>query len=101
MAYTFEYSEDAIEHIRKLPADRQATVMDQLEERLAHQPAVPARNRKPMDPEKKLYVAPWELRLGDVRVYYAVEDEPKKVVVVAVGIKKRGKLFIGGKEVES
>jgi mRNA-degrading endonuclease RelE of RelBE toxin-antitoxin system len=101
VAYTFEYSKDAIEHIRKLPADRRAAVMDQLEERLAHQPTVPARNRKPMDPDKKLYVAPWELRLGDLRVYYAVEDEPKKVIVVAVGIKEREKLFIGGKEVES
>ena len=68
MAYTFEYADDAIEHIRKLPADRRAAVMDQREARLAHQPTVRARNRKPMDPDKKLYVAPWELRLGDLRV---------------------------------
>jgi mRNA-degrading endonuclease RelE of RelBE toxin-antitoxin system len=101
MAYIFEYSRDAIEHIRKLPVDRRAAVMDELEERLAHEPTVSARNRKPMDPDKKLYVAPWELRLGDVRVYYAVEEAPKKVIVVAVGIKEREKVFIGGKEVES
>lgn len=75
--------------------------MDQLEERLAHQPSVPARNRKRMDPDKRLYVAPWELRLGRVRVYYAVEDEVEKVVVVAVGTKERERLFIGGREVES
>jgi mRNA-degrading endonuclease RelE of RelBE toxin-antitoxin system len=53
VAYSFEYTKDAIQHIRKLPGDRQATVMDQLEERLAHQPTVPVRNRKPMDPDKK------------------------------------------------
>jgi mRNA-degrading endonuclease RelE of RelBE toxin-antitoxin system len=101
VAYTIEYSEDAIGHIRKLPAHLRATTMDRLEEQLTQQPAVPVRNRKPMDPEKKLYVAPWELRLGNVRVYYAVEDEANKVVVVAVGIKEREKLLIGGKEVES
>jgi hypothetical protein len=57
------------------------------------------RNRKAMDPDKKLYLAPWELRLGNLRVYSAVEDQPKKVVVVAVGIKERQKRFIGGREV--
>ncbi len=101
MAYTFEYTKDAIEHIRKLPADRRAAIMDQLEEGLAHQPTARARNRKPMHPDRKLYVAPWELRLGDLRVYYAVEDAPKKVIVMAVGIKERERLFIGGLEVES
>jgi sirohydrochlorin ferrochelatase len=76
--------------------------MDQLEARLAHEPTVEARNRKPMDPAKRMYIAPWELRLGDVRVYYAVEEEPeRKVVIVAVGIKERDRLFIGGKEVDS
>ena len=98
MAYTFEYSEDAIEHIRVLPAYRRRTIVDQLEDRLVHEPTVSTRHRKPMDPDKKLYVAPWELRLGDLRVYYAVEAE--KVIVVAVGVKRREKLFIGGREVK-
>jgi mRNA-degrading endonuclease RelE of RelBE toxin-antitoxin system len=100
VAYTFEYAPHAIDHIRKLSPELRATVMDQLEHRLAHQPAVPARNRKPMDPDKKMYLAPWELRLGELRVYYAVEEEAKKVIVLAVGIKEREKLFIGGREVE-
>jgi mRNA-degrading endonuclease RelE of RelBE toxin-antitoxin system len=97
--YTVEYSPEAIKHIRALPADRRAMVVDQVEQRLTHEPTVPARNRKRMDPDKKLFVAPWELRLGDVRVYYAVEEQ--KAIVLAVGIKEREKLFIGGKEVGS
>jgi mRNA-degrading endonuclease RelE of RelBE toxin-antitoxin system len=101
VTYSIEYSPDAIKHIRKLPADRRAMVVDQLEERLTYEPTVPARHRKRMDPDKKFFVAPWELRLGDVRVYYAVEEETKKVIVLAVGIKQREKLFIGGREVES
>lgn len=74
--------------------------MDQLERRLSHQPTVETHHRKRMDPDKRMYVAPWELRLGQMRVYYAAEGEPEpKVVIVAVGVKKRDRLFIGGKEI--
>ncbi len=56
------------------------------------------RNRKPMRPNP---VAPWELRIGALRVYYDVEDEPEPVVyILAVGIKERNKVKIG-KEVIS
>jgi mRNA-degrading endonuclease RelE of RelBE toxin-antitoxin system len=41
-------------------------------------------------------VAPWELRIGDLRVYYDVEDEPEPVVYVrAIGIKERNTVRIG------
>jgi hypothetical protein len=46
-------------------------------------------------------VAPWELRIGVLRVYYDVEEEPVKLVAIrAVGVKKRSRLFIGGEEIE-
>lgn len=100
MTYDVEYSEAAIEHIRALPAEWRANVMDRLERRLGHEPNVVTRHRKPMDPDRRMFVAPWELRLGDVRVYYAVEEEPRpKVIVIAVGIKKRDRVFIGGRAI--
>ena len=99
MDYTIEYTEDAIEHLERLSATRRATVVNEVDDRLGHQPTVPARNRKRMDPGRKIFVAPWELRLGDLRVYYDVEDELHRVIVVAVGLKERERLFIGGKEV--
>jgi len=100
VAYEIEYLDDAIDHIRHFPADRRGAIMDQLERRLTHEPTVQTRHRKPMDPDRRMYIAPWELRLGEVRVYYAVEEEPEpKVLIVAVGVKKRDRLFIGGKEI--
>ena len=46
-------------------------------------------------------IAPWELRIGDLRVYYDVEDEPEPVVCVrAVGVKDRNTVRIGGKVIE-
>jgi len=46
-------------------------------------------------------IAPWELRIGALRVYYDVEDTPEpKVLIRAVGIKERNQVFIGGEEIE-
>ena len=46
-------------------------------------------------------VAPWELRIGNLRVYYEVEEEPApKVIVWAVGIKERERVRIGPDIVE-
>jgi len=47
------------------------------------------------------FVAPWELRVGDLRVYYDVEiGPPPAVVIVAVGLKVRHRIRIGGEEYE-
>ncbi len=65
---------------------------------LLYQPTVETRNRKRMRPNA---LAPWELRIGELRVYFSVEEAPERVVKIrAVGIKKQGhRLFIGGEEV--
>ena len=45
-------------------------------------------------------IAPWELRIGELRVYYEVKEEPDPVVtVLAVGVKERNVVRIGGEEV--
>jgi hypothetical protein len=59
---------------------------------------VETRNRKPMRPNP---LAPWELRVGDLRVYYDVAETPEpKVLIRAVGIKERNRVRIGRKELE-
>ncbi len=41
-------------------------------------------------------LAPWELRIDDLRVYYDVEEIPRRVVYVrAIGIKQRNQVRIG------
>lgn len=45
-------------------------------------------------------LATWELRIGHFRVYYDVLAEPEDtVLIVAVGIKDRSTLRIGGEVV--
>ena len=94
MPYSIEYSPDAEDHLRFLTARQQAIVLDTVDEQLTHQPTVETRNRKPMRPNP---LAPWELRIGALRVYYDVEDtsEPK-VYIRAVGIKERNRIRIAG-----
>jgi hypothetical protein len=71
--------------------------LDAVDEQLAHQPTVETRNRKPMRPNP---VAPWELRVGDLRVYYEVSDTPEPVVLIrAIGVKEHNVVRIGGEEI--
>jgi mRNA-degrading endonuclease RelE of RelBE toxin-antitoxin system len=98
LSYRIEYSPDAEDHLQVLTARQQRIVLDTVEKQLTHQPTVETRNRKPMRPNP---LAPWELRIGNLRVYYDVEEEPEPVVYVrAVGIKERNRVRIGKEVIE-
>jgi mRNA-degrading endonuclease RelE of RelBE toxin-antitoxin system len=98
LAYRIEYSPDADEHLCALSARHQSIVLDTVDKQLAHQPTVETKNRKPMRPNP---LAPWELRIGNLRVYYDVEEEPEPVVYIrAVGIKERNRVRIGNEVIE-
>jgi hypothetical protein len=46
-------------------------------------------------------IAPWELRVGILRVYYDIEEQPEpRVTVLAVGRKLRNRVVIGDAEIE-
>ena len=76
-------------------------MVDAIERQLKYEPTVETRNRKRMDQDKRLYIAPWELRVAHLRVYYAVKDEPERVVVIlAIGEKDRDRIKIGGQYIE-
>ena len=96
MAYDIEYSPDSVEHLQALTARQRSMVFDKVDEQLRNEPTVETKNRKPMRPNP---VAPWELRIGDLRVYYDIEESPTNVVtVLAVGVKVRDRVRIGGTE---
>ena len=94
LPYVIEYSPEAEDHLRRLATRQQRTVVDAVDRQLVNQPTVETRNRKSMRPNP---IAPWELRIGDLRVYYEVSDEPQPTVtVLAIGIKERDRVRIGG-----
>lgn len=93
------YGEAAVRHLRYLSARQRALVLDVVLQQLSHQPTLPTRNRKLL---RANAVAPWELRIGEIRVYFDVEEAPEAIVTVrAVGVKVRERVLIGGVEVDS
>ncbi len=96
--FEIEVTREAEAHLEWLSARDRATVFGALDRRLAYEPTIENRNRKRLRPNP---LAPWELRIGHLRVYFDVEEKPRRVVTIqAVGVKDRSRLLIGGEEVE-
>jgi mRNA-degrading endonuclease RelE of RelBE toxin-antitoxin system len=101
VAYEIRFSDEADGHVAAFKARLRARLFDAVDRQLQHEPTKETRNRKPMDREKKPFIAPWELRVGEMRVFYDVEEEPQQVVIItAVGIKERDRILIAGKVIE-
>jgi hypothetical protein len=71
-------------------------VLEQIEVQLTYQPNVETRNRKRLRPNP---LAPWELRIGEIRVFYDVNADVASVRGIAVGQKEGNRLTIGGEEI--
>ena len=96
--YLINYAESAVEHLRSLGARDRATVVGAVEERLSFEPTVETRNRKRL--AENPVEAEFELRVGELRVYYVVSVDARVVDVLAVGLKDRNRVLIGGEEIE-
>ncbi|MCX7049512.1 MAG: type II toxin-antitoxin system RelE/ParE family toxin [Candidatus Sumerlaeota bacterium] len=98
MSFEIEYSPDAEDHLRALTARERAIVLDEVDSQLIYQPDVETKNRKPM---RLNPIAPWELRIGNLRVYYDLIYGPtEKVLVRAIGVKIRNNIRIGREDIQ-
>jgi len=98
VAYEIEFAESVQDHFRALTARERAIVLDAAERQLLHEPLKETRHRKPLRPNP---IAPWELRVGQLRVFYEVTaGKPGVVRVLAIGRKRRNAVIIGGKEIQ-
>ena len=97
MPYEIAFADSVQAHFGILTARERATVLDTIDRQLLHEPLTETRHRKPLRPNP---VAPWELRVGQLRVFYEVVAEESGIVrILAVGRKVRNTLTIGGKEI--
>ena len=98
MPYRIEYLYPAIDHLRYLTARQRSIVFAGVDGQLQYEPTIETRNRKQMRANP---LASWELRLGDVRVYYDVEEQPRQVVkIAAIGIKDGNEVIIGRERIQ-
>lgn len=97
MAYEVEFAESVQSHFRVLTARERAMVLSAIERQLLHQPLDETRHRKPLRPNP---IAPWELRVGHLRVFYEVAGPESGIIrILAVGRKRRNAVVIGDKEI--
>lgn len=98
MVFVIEYAPEVEEHLRGLTVRQRAILFDAIDAQLINEPNIETRNRKPMRPNP---IAPWELRVQNMRVFYDIENEPvQRVIILAVGVKDHNRIMIGGKEIE-
>jgi mRNA-degrading endonuclease RelE of RelBE toxin-antitoxin system len=94
--FKVEFSDEAKLDLFYYSASERKIVTSGIRNQLLHQPLVPTRNRKLLRVNP---VASWELRIGEFRVFYEVDEGALTVTVVAVGHKEHNVLLVRGQEV--
>jgi mRNA-degrading endonuclease RelE of RelBE toxin-antitoxin system len=95
MSYRVSITREAKAQLLNLSPREQRIVGDGIAARLLERPTSPSRAVKRLRPNP---LAGYELRLGDLRVFYNVVEENTEVLVVLVGRKVGNALFVEGKE---
>ena len=88
-------------HLAAIDAKYDSLIREKIVQQLTHEPDVETRNRKPVR-SPAAFQAEWELRFGPnnrFRVFYQINYEHREVRIVAVGVKDRNRLLVGGEEV--
>ena len=93
--FQIEIDPEANKDLQWFRKHEQVRIVDEIEKQLRHQPNVETRKRKRLRPG---HVSEWELRLGNVRVFYDIDVEGSLVKIVAIGIKDKDQLYFRGQE---
>lgn len=100
LKYTLSFAPEVIRHLDVIESKYHGLLQRTIQEQLTHAPTEETRHRKPLE-QPAPFAASWELRCGPdnrFRVFYDVDSELREVQVLAVGVKDRNRLLIGGEE---
>jgi mRNA-degrading endonuclease RelE of RelBE toxin-antitoxin system len=97
-AFTVNITNGAEADLRLLSAYARRIVLDGLELHLRHQPTQGTRRIVPLRANP---LASWELRLGDYRVLYDVDEASQTVNVLVVGEKRGNRFYVQDREFTS
>jgi hypothetical protein len=99
--FTLVFAPVVYGHLDAIEAKYDSLIREKIDEQLLHEPDVATRNRKPVRPPAA-FQAEWELRFGPknrFRVFYQIDQEKREVRIVAIGVRERNRLRVGGEEV--
>ena len=97
------YTAGFIVHLRAIERKYHPLIRTTIEEQLRFEPQVRTKNRKPLTEAGIFAEGTWEIRFGPdncFRVFYEVDRKHHAVRMLAVGIKRGNRLYIGGEEIE-
>ena len=95
--YQIEVTDDVKADLYHYTAFEQKIITEEIRNQLSQQPLIETRNRKKLRDNP---IASWELRSNKYRIFYEVNEIPRKVTIVAIGHKEHNLLLIKGKEVK-
>lgn len=90
-------------YLRAIERKYHPLIRKTIEEQLRFEPEGRTKNRKPLAEARIFAEGTWEIRFGPdncFRVFYEVDRRHHAVRMLAVGIKKGNRLYIGGEEME-
>jgi mRNA-degrading endonuclease RelE of RelBE toxin-antitoxin system len=94
--FEIRLAKGAVADLKALSRFQRATIVEAMERRLAHAPLMRTRNQKKLPglvPPWDQVGPVWQLRVGELRVFYDV-DETRSVVVVQA-IRRKGRNTTG------
>jgi mRNA-degrading endonuclease RelE of RelBE toxin-antitoxin system len=100
--FTLTYDPEVSGHLDAIETKYHSLIRSEIETQVRFEAETPTRNRKPLERLIALG-ARWELRLGPgnrFRVYYRVDEDLRQVRILAIAVKERNRIYIGGEEVE-
>jgi len=100
--FELEFAPETVDHLDAIARRHHRLIQKTIDEQLTYAPEKETRNRKPLE-QPAPFGATWELRFGPgncFRIFYEVDNPEQTVWILAIGVKERNRLFIGGEEFE-
>lgn len=97
------FAPEVVDHLDVIERKYHRRIQETIDEQLTFSADKETRNRKPLE-QPAPFGATWELRFGPnnrFRVFYEVDSAEKTVLILAIGVKERNRLFIGREEFEA
>jgi len=85
--YEIEYVEGVADDLKRLRVGQHKRILDSIDKNLKYEPTRQTRNRKilvGLIPPWEYIEPVWELRVGEYRVFYDVDEEASAVLVRAI-----------------
>ena len=96
------FAPETVDHLGAIERRFHRLIQKTIDEQLSYTPEIETRDRKPLE-QPSPFGATGELQFGSnnrFRVFYEVDNVEQSVQVLAIGIKERNRLLIGGEEFE-